>query len=80
MNKAYTKTQLKDMPCERCGTKPSTQQWSICADDNKWRPLCDECDVDLNALILLWFGFKNYAAKMRKYAKRLGLKWRGPYA
>ena len=38
-------------PCARCGN-PSQQQWQICADNNQWRGICDECDVGLNTLVM----------------------------
>ncbi len=75
--KPFTPAQIKKMECCRC-RKPAEYQWSACADDNKWRPLCAQCDFDLNVMVMKWYGFRGWVGKVRKYAKLLGLKWSGP--
>lgn len=39
----------------RCGN-PSSQQWQICALDNKWVGICDDCDIELNRMVLEFVG------------------------
>lgn len=51
----YTEIGVRRLRCIRCG-KPAAFQWQICADGNNWRPVCAVCDVDLNELVLRWFG------------------------
>lgn len=72
----YTESQLHKCKCFRCGA-PARFQWNICSDDNIWRPLCGQCDLDLNAMVLEWFGKNNWEVKLRKYARLIGLKWEG---
>lgn len=67
----YTVDGVRRLPCFRCG-QPALHQWSACSDGNLWRPLCLECDVALNRLVLEWMGFDaaEVAAKMTAYAAR----------
>jgi hypothetical protein len=53
----YTEIGIKRMACFRCGSKPSYATWSICADGNRARPVCWECDCALNEMVLRWAGF-----------------------
>lgn len=39
------------MKCVRCG-KPASAQWQICADKNIYRPVCQECDIAINKIVL----------------------------
>lgn len=52
--------------CFRC-KKKATQQWDICADGNKGRWICIDCDIKLNQLVLKFMGFKNWKKMIRKY-------------
>lgn len=70
----FTKKQLSKEVCFRCGD-PAEFQWNACADDNQWRPLCGPCDLELNAMVLKWMGFKNWLAKVKTYAAHIGQKW-----
>lgn len=65
----YSKTGLKRLKCVRCG-KPASVQWQICSDGNNYRPLCDECDIDLNRLVLEWANHPAAIDLIEKY-KRL---------
>ncbi len=67
-NKPYTKIGIKRLKCVRCGNKAS-QQWQICSDDNTFRPICDECDIKLNELVLDFMNFKDKSEKIEKYIK-----------
>jgi NAD-dependent SIR2 family protein deacetylase len=51
--KRYTETGIKRLRCIRCGAK-ATAQWQICSDGNNYRPICDECDLLLNHLVLVF--------------------------
>jgi hypothetical protein len=50
----YSEAGIKRLPCFRCGAKPSKHQWQVCSDGNTWRPLCADCDVELNRMVLRW--------------------------
>jgi len=65
-SKPYTDAGVRRLPCARCGN-PASRQWQICADGNLWRPLCWDCDVALNKLVLEWMGDSNATDKMAAY-------------
>lgn len=69
--KPYTERGIKRLPCVRCG-KPSTQQWKVCA-DGLWRPICTECDIMLNSLVLAYMWDNDVSGKIVKYKERLGI-------
>jgi len=56
--------------CFKCG-KRASQTWNICADGNKNRYICKKCDIELNALVLIFMGFKNWKDKINKYINTL---------
>lgn len=66
----YTARGIKRVKCFRCGG-PAVHQWNICADGG-YRPLCIECDIALNRLVLSFMRFTpfEWAKKMRRYEKR----------
>lgn len=65
--KPYTEIGIKRLPCFRCGNKPSRSQWQICADGNQYRPICRQCDIELNALVLKFMGDDRANEKMKEY-------------
>ena len=67
--KPYTTVGLRRLPCVRCGAR-AVHQWQICADGNIYRPVCRDCDVDLNAMVLAWAGDPDAEEKMRRYRER----------
>lgn len=67
--KPYTDSGIRRMKCIRCGA-PARYQWSICADNNVQRPICIPCDVNLNALVLLWAEHPEAARLIREYEAR----------
>lgn len=64
--KPYTVIGIGRVKCFRCGEK-ATQQWQICADNRVYRPMCDDCDIELNEMVLKWAGFKDWKEKIDKY-------------
>ena len=74
--KAYTDAQIAKGKCVRCGEQAEFQ-WSACADDNIWRLLCGKCDLELNAIVLRWYNFPDWRAKIVRYATKIGRKFRG---
>lgn len=70
--KPYTERGLKRLTCSRKGcTRKAAAQWSACADGNIQRPLCSECDIDLNRLVLQWIGDPEWVAKISAYVASL---------
>lgn len=68
--KPYTEIGIRRLKCFRCGKKP-TQQWQICSDGNQYRPICVECDIELNRLALNFMGFNDIEEKMEKYERKM---------
>lgn len=66
----YSDRYVAKSPCARCG-KPSLHQWQICADGNRWRTICEACDVLLNELVLRFIRDPDRAEKMRAYRERV---------
>lgn len=66
----YTTIGVRRLPCVRCG-QPASRQWQVCADNNLWRPLCAECDVQANELVLIFMGDPKIMQKMRRYREKL---------
>lgn len=64
--KPYTEIGIKRLKCFRCDNKAHTQ-WQICADGNQYRPLCWECDVKLNRMVLKFMGFPDYKYMIQFY-------------
>lgn len=66
----YTKLGIGRVPCARCGD-PSQQQWCICADGNRYRGMCNACDVLLNDMVLRFVRDPNRVAKVVRYRRRM---------
>lgn len=66
--KPYTQIGISRLPCFRCGEK-ADQQWQICADNNLYRPICVECDIELNQVVLNFMGFtfEEVVGKIERY-------------
>lgn len=67
--KPYTLTGIRRLKCFRCGNQ-AVHQWQICADDNVYRPICLECDIALNEMVLKWMGFSNWKEKIERYREQ----------
>ena len=65
----YTAAGIKRVPCVRCGS-PAVHQWQVCADLNRYRALCLDCDIQLNRLVLTWAKDPAAPAKVLSYAKK----------
>ena len=70
--KPYTDIGVRRLKCfvEECDNMAGSQ-WSICADNNLWRPICWECDIKINELVLSFTGDKDKERKMKKYENGL---------
>ena len=67
--KPYTAIGIRRLKCFRCG-KQAVHQWQICSDNNVYRPLCLECDIALNELVLKWMGFTDWEGKIKRYTDK----------
>ena len=64
--KPYTQTGIRRLKCIRCG-KQAEHTWQICSDQNLYRPICVECDIELNEMVLRWARFDDWQVKMDRY-------------
>lgn len=61
----YTDQGIKRLSCLRCG-RPARTQWQVCGDGNQYRPLCEDCDVALNQMVMEWAGLPFDVDEYRK--------------
>lgn len=69
--KPYTEAGIKRLGCARCGN-PAQYQWQICSDGNNYRPICLDCDIELNRAVLEFFGHPERERLMVEYEKSKG--------
>ncbi len=65
----YSEAGLRRRPCAHCGERAS-RQWSLrpCAIGRVgWYPLCVECDVRLNALVMDFLRLPDRAERLAAY-------------
>ena len=62
----YTEIGVRRLKCVRCGAK-AEHQWNICS-DHSYRPICIDCDVALNRLVLAWIGHPRAKRLADEYA------------
>jgi hypothetical protein len=64
--KPYTLIGIRRKRCVRCGAS-ARFQWSACANGNRWVPLCLECDVAVNAIVLDFLKLPNAGELLKQY-------------
>lgn len=69
--KRLTNAQVRRRRCVRCKKKPGYSVWQICADKNRQRVLCVECDIILNDAVLKWVRDPKRVSKMVRYVKHV---------
>ncbi len=69
--KPYTSIGIRRKKCFRC-CKQAKSQWSICANNNYFVPICTHCDILLNKLVLSFMGFHNTKNLIQKYKAKKG--------
>lgn len=62
----YTQIGIRRKKCFRCGAQ-AKYQWQICSDGRQYRPICEQCDIELNEMVLRWMGFTDWEEKMEAY-------------
>lgn len=67
----YTELGIRRLPCFRCGQRPARYQWQVCADNGLYRPLCADCDVELNRMVLVWMNYPDAERVAREYEARV---------
>ena len=66
----YTEVGIRRMPCFRCG-RPAVHQWQLCANGNRYLPICTECDIRLNRLVLQFMKHPFRRKLMEKYRNKM---------
>lgn len=69
----YTEAGIRRCACQRCG-QPAHAQWSICANGNRQVPICLDCDIALNRLVLEWIGADRVDERMSAYTDTIRRK------
>jgi hypothetical protein len=69
--KPYTEAGIKRLGCARCG-KQSQYRWQICSDGNNYRPICLDCDIELNRAVLEFFGHPERERLITEHEKSKG--------
>lgn len=69
----YTEIGIRRLKCSRegCANK-ATSQWQICADGRLYRPICSECDAEINRMVLAFMGDPDIETKMSRYKQGEG--------
>lgn len=68
----YTRGELADRLCSRAGCgRRAHATWAGCADSNVLRPLCAECDIELNRLAQQWWGDPAWEQVIVRYANEV---------
>jgi hypothetical protein len=67
----YTVIGIRRLKCFRphCNNRAEFT-WQICADGNIYRPVCRECDLELNEMVLKWASLPGWEDKLAEYKKR----------
>lgn len=68
----YSQGEVERLMCSHagCGRRASST-WGGCADGNILRPLCAECDIDMNRIVEEWSGDRHWESKLVAYANRV---------
>jgi hypothetical protein len=70
--KPYTERGLKRLTCSRC-LKSASKQWQTPI-DGCWHPLCAECDIEMNRMMLLCLYDDEVDDKIDAYQKKVGVE------
>ena len=66
--KPYTEIGIRRLKCSRVGCENrATQQWQVCADLNQYRPICSDCDIAINEMVLRFMGWEDAEEKLAAY-------------
>lgn len=66
----YTVAGMRRLRCIRCGQK-AVHQWQICSDGNNHRPICLDCDIALNCMVLVWMRHPSAKRLAAEYERRM---------
>lgn len=66
----YSQAEIGKVRC-RCG-KPGAYQWNCCAIENRWVPVCKDCDIGLNEIVLAFFRVPDRDKIVARYRRKVG--------
>lgn len=68
--KPYTEIGIRRKLCIRgCGRR-AVAAWQICADGRVYRPICQQCDIELNEMVMRWVWGETREDDLRRYRER----------
>lgn len=74
-SKPYTVGGIGRVKCSHCHVRPASAQWSLkaCAAKGRkaWWPLCEACDIELNAIVLRYVDHPLAESLLTAYRERL---------
>ena len=68
--KPYTSLGIVRMKCARC-RKKARYQWNCCANNNNQVPMCPQCDLEINRLVMLFFRHPHADELLEIYKKEV---------
>ena len=68
-SRAYTTEEIEKTSCCACTAK-AVHQWKCCANGNRYLPICIDCDVDLNEMVLMLMRVPNRTRLMAAYRRK----------
>jgi hypothetical protein len=74
----YTEIGIRRVKCFRCNA-PARFQWTICSLGSRFAPVCEQCDVALNELVLRFMGVIDFKDIIKQYAKEKGVDYVADY-
>lgn len=66
----YTVDEIASRLCAGCRKRTAVHQWNCCAIDNRWVPVCLDCDFALNEMALAFFRVPDRETLLAKYRRR----------
>jgi hypothetical protein len=66
--KPYTALGIKRLKCIRPGCNNRAHaSWQVCADKRIFRPVCEECDVAINEMVLRFMQPPGWEESLKRY-------------
>lgn len=65
--KPYTAIGVRRLFCARCKIQKARFQWSACANQHKFVPVCADCDIYINSVFLELCDIPDRKILMEKY-------------
>lgn len=67
---AYTEIGIRRKRCPRCG-EVAVHQWQACANGRYYVPICLECDIAINEMVLRFLRIPDCERLIAEYRKKV---------